>query len=87
MFYYAPSKNKFIRVNAMLGKTDFKKKYVKILKQKDDLLFHLLLLMCLDEEGNYIIYKKDFHVVEEAMGLYVPKPPPENNDNSRRPED
>ena len=71
----------------MLAKTVFRKKYIKILKQKDDLLFHILLLMYLDEEGNYVIFKKDAHVVEEASALYDPKPPTENNDNSRRPED
>ena len=46
------------------------KKYIKLLKQKDNLLFHILLLMRVDEEGDYIIAKKDSHVVEEAMGLY-----------------
>ena len=71
----------------MLDKTVFRKKYIKILKQKDNLLFHILLLMYLDEAGNYVIFKKDAHVVEEAMDLYEPTPPPENNDNSRRPED
>ena len=45
-------------------------KYIKLLKQKDNLLFHILLLMRVDEEGDYIIAKKDAHVVEEAMGLY-----------------
>ena len=45
-------------------------KYIKLLKQKDNLLFHILLLMRVDEDGDYIIAKKDAHVVEEAMGLY-----------------
>jgi hypothetical protein len=71
----------------MLNKTVFRKKYIKILKQKDDLLFHILLLMHVDEEGNYTIFEKDIHVIKEAMCLYVPKPPTENHDNSRRPED
>lgn len=45
-------------------------KYIKLLKQKDNLLFHILLLMRVDEDGDYIIAKKDAHVVVEAMGLY-----------------
>jgi hypothetical protein len=70
----------------MLGKAVFsRKKYIKLLKQKDDLLFHILLLMYLDEEGNYIIYENEAHIVKEAMSLYMPEP--KNNDNSRRPED
>ena len=45
-------------------------KYIKLLKQKDNLLFHILLLMRVDEDGDYIIAKKHSHVVVEAMGLY-----------------
>jgi hypothetical protein len=46
-------------------------KYLKIVKQKDNLLFHILLLMKLDSEENYVIYAKDKGVVDEAMALYV----------------
>ena len=45
-------------------------KYIKLLKQKDNMLFHILLLMRVDEDGDYIIAKKDAHVVVEAMDLY-----------------
>ncbi len=46
-------------------------KYLKIVKQKDNLLFHILLLMKHDSEENYVIYAKDKGVVDEAMALYV----------------
>jgi hypothetical protein len=46
-------------------------KYLKIVKQKNNLLFHILLLMKLDSEENYVIYAKDKGVVDEAMALYV----------------
>lgn len=68
----------------MLGQTVPTEKYIKVLKQKDDLLFHILILMSDDSEGNYIIDRKHKGVIDEAMGLYVPEL--ENNDNSRRPE-
>lgn len=29
--------------------------------------------MSMDDEGNYIIAKKDAHIVEEAMNLYTPR--------------
>jgi hypothetical protein len=58
------------------------KKYIKVLKQKDDLLFHILILMSDDSEGNYIIDRKHKGVIDKAMVLYVPEP--ENNDNSGR---
>ena len=45
--------------------------YLKIIRQKDNLLFHILLLMKLDSEDNYTIDKKDKGVVDEAMALYV----------------
>ena len=46
-------------------------KYLKIVKQKDNLLFHILLLMKHDSEENYVIYAKDKGVIDEAMALYV----------------
>ena len=46
-------------------------KYLKIAKQKDNLLFHILLLMKLDSEENYIIDTENKGVVDEAMALYV----------------
>lgn len=54
----------------MSDKTIFTEKYIKLLKRKDNLLFHILLLMRVDEDGDYIIAKKDSHVVVEAMDLY-----------------
>ena len=54
----------------MVDKKVLTEKYIKLLKQKDNMLFHILLLMRVDEDGDYIIAKKDAHVVEEAMGLY-----------------
>ncbi len=45
--------------------------YLKIVRQKDNLLFHILILMKLDSEDNYIIDKKNKGVVDEAMALYV----------------
>ena len=54
----------------MADETVPSEKYIKLLKQKDNLLFHILLLMRVDEDGDYIIAKKDSHVVVEAMDLY-----------------
>ena len=54
----------------MVDKKVLTKKYIKLLKQKDNMLFHILLLMRVDEDGDYIIAKKDSHVVVEAMDLY-----------------
>jgi hypothetical protein len=72
----------------MPGKKHFTgKKHLKILKQKDNLLFHVLLLMSLDSEGNYCIAKKDADVIEEAMHLYEKGYDPENHVNNRRFED
>jgi hypothetical protein len=48
-------------------------KYLKIAKQKDNLLFHILLLMKHDSEENYIIDKENKGVVDEATALYVPQ--------------
>jgi hypothetical protein len=53
-------------------------KYLKIVKQKDNLLFHILLLMQHDSEKNYIIDAKHTDVINEAMGLYVEEPNPEH---------
>ena len=73
-------------VVVMLDKIIPTEKYIKLLKQKDNLLFHILLLMRVDEEGDYIIAKKDSHVLEEAMGLYEPVPEPnQNSQNSSMP--
>jgi hypothetical protein len=63
------------------------KKYLKVLRKKDNILFHLLLLMTLDGEGNYVINKQNGEVIEEAMGLYVKIPKLENDDNDKRSED
>ena len=54
----------------MVDKKVLTEKYIKLLKQKDNMLFHILLLMRVDEDGDYIIAKKDSHVVVEAMDLY-----------------
>jgi hypothetical protein len=46
-------------------------KYLKMARQKDNLLFHILLLMNHDSEKNYIIDAKHKGVIDEAMALYV----------------
>ncbi len=65
-------KNKFkIPITMFSTATLAEQKYLKIAKQKDNLLFHILLLMKLDTEDNYTIDKKDKGVVDEAIALYV----------------
>jgi hypothetical protein len=65
-------KNKFkIPITMFSEATIAEQQYLKIIRQKDNLLFHILLLMKLDSEDNYTIDKKDKGVVDEAMALYV----------------
>ena len=65
-------KNKFkIPITMFSEATIAEQQYLKIIRQKDNLLFHILLLIKLDSEDNYTIDKKDKGVVDEAMALYV----------------